>query len=79
MSDKQIYAKQLSAEHIGTIASFDDIDGSAQRGEIRQISHDSLTTFVFMLDPEYYRNSNYDFPEFELDHGTLITLEQDNE
>lgn len=75
---KQITAKELSAVHIGTIASFDDVDGSAQRGEIRQISHDSLTSFVFLLDPEYYKNHNCDFPEFELDHDTIITLEEEH-
>ena len=77
--NKQIYAKQLSAEHIGTIANFDDVDGDAQRGEIRQISHDSLATFVFLLDSKYDKAHNYGFPEFELHHDALVTMEQEHE
>ena len=78
MSNKQIYSKQLSVEHIGTIASFDDGDG-VKRGEIRQIHHNGTHTYVYLIDPEYDINHNYAFPDFELDHDTLITLEQDNE
>ena len=79
MENREITAKEISAVHIGTVASFEDVDGVMQRGEIRQISHDSLTTFVFLLDPEYDRNHNYAFPEFELDHDTKVTLEEEGE
>ena len=78
MASRKITAKELSAVHIGTVASFDIGDGE-QRGEIRQISHDSLTTFVFLIDPEYDKNQNYAFPEFGLSHTTLITLEEVND
>ena len=30
------------------------------------------------LDPEYDRNHNYAFPEFELDHDTKVTLEEED-
>ena len=80
MSSKelQIYAKQLSAEHIGIIASFNEGDG-VKRGEIRQIHHNGTHTYVYLIHPEYDTNHDYSFPEFELDHGTIIAMEIDNE
>lgn len=75
MGDKQIYAKHLNAEHVGTIASFEDDWGVIHRGEIRQIHHNGTHTYLFLIDAEYDRNHNYAFPEFELEHETLIMLE----
>lgn len=69
-------AKLLNHPDIGEIILFTDKDAHAQRGELRQISHDGNSTYISIIDPDYDTNRNYDFPEFELEHETVIVFEE---
>lgn len=71
--ESNIRAEELNFEHIGAVVTFMDGDHLVH-GEIREISHSSEATWIWVLDHVAYRKDNFSYKEYELSHTAVIGL-----